>query len=314
MRPTFSAVITLLLSIILVGIPLTFFIISIVGQASDAYTTLSDNLDEFMGAGYLNWTLLDRVNTWFTEHFNGQQFSSNDILSTASNFVGTISSFLIVNVGNILKHISVFALHAIVFLLATFYFIRDGEKIVGYLRSLLPLSSEYCDELFGKMYDLMHSIIFGIFGAAVVQGFLAGAAFYFAGISNAAFWGTIAAIMSPIPYIGTATVWVPIAIYLFSTGHFVAGLFVSIWCLVIVGLSDNVAKPYIIGSTTSLHPFAVMVVILGGAFAFGFAGLVFGPFILTITLAFLHIYQLEYKDVLLLPKKAKEPVRAKKKK
>ena len=65
-----------------------------------------------------------------------------------------------------------------------------------------------------------------------------------------------------------------------------------------MGMADNVIKPYLIGSTSALHPMAVLLVLLGGTFAFGVKGLILGPFVLTLTLAFLHIYQLEYKSVL----------------
>ena len=65
-----------------------------------------------------------------------------------------------------------------------------------------------------------------------------------------------------------------------------------------MGLSDNIVKPYLIGGANAIHPLLVLLVILGGVFVFGLKGVVFGPFLLTLTLPFLHIYQLEYKAVL----------------
>ena len=111
-------------------------------------------------------------------------------------------------------------------------------------------------------------------------------------------WGSIAALFSPIPYIGTTVVWIPIVIFLLITKHWIAALFLTIWSMFVVGTVDNFVKPYLIGSSTALHPLAVLLVILGGAFAFGLKGLIFGPFILTLTLAFLHIYRLEFEKEL----------------
>ncbi|MBU0727049.1 AI-2E family transporter, partial [Patescibacteria group bacterium] len=108
----------------------------------------------------------------------------------------------------------------------------------------------------------------------------------------------IAALFSPVPYIGTALVWIPAVGALLIGGHWIAALFLTIWSIIIVGLADNIIKPYVIGSTSALHPLAVLLVLLGGAFVFGVKGLLFGPFVLTLTLAFLHIYQLEYKGIL----------------
>lgn len=68
--------------------------------------------------------------------------------------------------------------------------------------------------------------------------------------------------------------------------------------VLVVGFSDNLIKPYLIGSAATLHPLAVLLVLLGGAFMFGVKGFILGPFVLTLTLAFLHIYSLEYKSVL----------------
>jgi len=227
--------------------------------------------------------------------------STEDLMSTVGDFIGTISSFLLENTTNLFKHLTVIVLHIVIFLVSLFYFIRDGEKLVDYANGLLPLSKKYRKELSEKLYNLMHGIIFGIFGAAIVQGLLVGIGLSLAGVENALFWGAIASLLSIVPYVGVALVWVPFAIGFFVSSQFMTGLFFSIWCVVFVSNIDNFIKPYLIGSKSHLHPFAVLVVMLGGTLAFGVRGLLFGPFILTITLAFLHIYKLEYKKVLSSP-------------
>jgi predicted PurR-regulated permease PerM len=141
-------------------------------------------------------------------------------------------------------------------------------------------------------------IIYGFFGAAVAQGLLAGLGFYLAGISNAAFWGTMMAFFSPIPYIGTSLIWIPAVIILLVQKQFLAALFLFLWSAAIVGMADNIVKPYVIGRTTSVHPLAMLLVLLGGVIGFGLKGLILGPFLLTLLIGFLHIYRLEYKKVL----------------
>jgi predicted PurR-regulated permease PerM len=163
---------------------------------------------------------------------------------------------------------------------------------------MLPISEKYRSELLKKLSRLSYGIIYGIFGASLIQGFLLGIGFYILGIDNAAFWGAIAALLSPIPYIGSSIIWLPVVISLLLSGHWISSLFLLIWGSLIVGLADNIVKPYLIGSSTALHPLAVLVTLLGGAFVFGIKGIIFGPFVLTLTLAFLHIYSLEYESVL----------------
>jgi predicted PurR-regulated permease PerM len=221
-----------------------------------------------------------------------------EVMATAKDFVTSIGSFILGNATGILKNLTVLFFHAIVFLFAMFYFLRDGEQFIAYLNSLLPMSEKYRSELFKKLSHLSYGIIYGLFGAAIAQGLMSGLGFYIVGINNAAFWGSIAALFSVVPYIGTAIIWVPVSIYLLVTGHWVAALFLTVWSIVIVGTADNMVKPYLIGSSATLHPFAVLLVIFGSTFAFGLKGLIFGPFILTLTLAFLHIYKLEFSNAL----------------
>jgi len=299
-----AAFLVMLLIVVLVVIPFTFFMFAMVGQAADAYASISSVINEMINSDKEFLSFLERYPTihgWVEHLVAYNPVSTQDLVSAVGDFVGSISSFLLENTTNLLKNLTVIVLNIVVFLMALFYFIRDGEKLVDYANGLLPLSKKYRKELSLKLYNLMHAIIFGIFGAALAQGLLVGVGLALVGVENAVFWGAIAALLSPVPYVGAALVWVPFAIGFFISSQLAAGIFFVIWCLLLVSNIDNFIKPYLIGSKSHLHPFAILVVMLGGALAFGVRGLLFGPFILTITLAFLHIYKLEYKKVLSSP-------------
>ncbi len=305
---TISALLSLVLVAVLLIGPFTIFLFFLADQASDAYSVISSKITElteqdihlipsFLQKGFLE--------SWINKISAYVPISASDVISAARDFVGEISSILLGQTTNILKNLSIFILNIIVFLMAIFYFLRDGDKLIAYVNSLMPLSEKYRKELFKKLSHLSYGIIYGIFGAAIVQGILVGFAFYAVGINNAAFWGSVAALLSPIPYIGTSVVWFPVVIALAVGGNWIGALFLLIWGVLIVGFADNIVKPYLIGSSTALHPLAVLLVLLGGAFAFGLKGLLLGPFVLTLTLAFLHIYSLEYKSI--LKTKSKKP-------
>jgi predicted PurR-regulated permease PerM len=296
---TFSALLSLILVAVVILGPFILFFFFIAGQATDAVANFSDKISSLpkfdMIPGMLKNGLVDQ---WIAKLGHYVPISTDQVMSTAKDFVTTISSFILSNATGILKNLSILFFHMIVFLFAMFYFLKDGEKFVAYLNSLLPMSEKYRKELFSKLSHLSYGIIYGLFGAAIAQGLMAGIGFWIVGINNAAFWGSIAALFSVIPYIGTAVVWIPVVIYLLYTQHWIAALFLFAWSMVIVGTVDNMVKPYLIGSSATLHPFAVLIVIFGSTFAFGLKGLIFGPFILTLTLAFLHIYELEYTKAL----------------
>jgi predicted PurR-regulated permease PerM len=297
-----SAFISLILVAIIILLPFALFVFFIAGEAAEAYVSISDKINTLVAGKDV--TTLPKIIQLLPFSEKIQSFigstpiSTSDILKTAGDFVGNISSFLLGQTTSILKHLSAILIHIIVFLITMFYLLRDGDKLVDYLYSLIPLSRDHRRELFNKLHKLSYGIIYGIFGAAIIQGFLVGIGFSIAGISNAAFWGAIAALFSPLPYIGTTIVILPAIIALLVGGHWITALFLLIWGIFVVGLADNFIKPFLIGSRTALHPLAVLVVLIGGAFAFGIKGLLFGPFVLTLALSFLHIYKLEYKKVL----------------
>ncbi len=301
---TFAAFISMLLVLVLIIVPLIFFFISLVNQASDAYILIKTEINDMDINNYKDLPVVKNypmLQGWIEQVITNDLIPPEEVFSAVRDSVGTISSFLIAQTTNIVKNISVFILHMLVFLLALFYFIRDGDKTISYLKSIIPLPEKYRNELFQKMNALMQSIVYGIFGAAIAQGILLAIALKIVGFSNVVFWGALGAVFSPIPYIGISLIWVPFVIVLFVSQKYIAGVFLLVFCLGVVSLADNIIKPYIIGSTSALHPLAVLLVMLGGAFAFGFQGIVFGPLVLKLTLTFLHIYKLEFGENLAPP-------------
>ena len=297
-----AAFVSMILIVVIILLPFTLFGFFVAEQASDAYTAVSDRINDIVEGGDVSSPSRALSMLPFHDQIEGAleylPFSTEDILKTAGDLVGTISSFLLSKSTGILKGLSLFLVHMIVFLMSLFFLLKEGDRLVLYIRSLLPLSKKYRQELFSKLSNLSYGIIYGIFGAAILQGLLLGIGFRVAGIGSAAFWGSIAALFSPVPYIGTAIVWVPAVIAIALGGNYVTALVLGAWCALIVGTADNIIKPFLIGSSTKLNPMALLLVLLGGTFVFGVKGLIFGPFILTLTLSFLHIYQLEYKEVL----------------
>ena len=297
-----AAAISMILIIVIILLPFTLFGFLAAEQATDAYHAVSNRIELIVAngdvknpSGILNMLPFGTKIHAALDHL---PISTEDLLKTAGDLVGTISSFILSRTTNILKSLSVLAIHLIVFLMSLFFLLREGDKLVLFIRSLLPLSKKYRIELFKKLAHVSYGIIYGIFGAAILQGFLVGIGFHFAGINNPAFWGFIAALFSPVPYVGTMVIWLPaVVVIAFSGQYLVAGLLLA-WSALIVGTADNFIKPFLIGSSAKLNPMALLLVLLGGTFVFGLRGLIFGPWILTLTLAFLHIYQLEYKYVL----------------
>jgi predicted PurR-regulated permease PerM len=63
-----------------------------------------------------------------------------------------------------------------------------------------------------------------------------------------------------------------------------------------VGLVDNFLGPKLVGSGTRLHPFLILLSILGGIAFFGPLGFLLGPLVLSLLFALLEIYSTILKE------------------
>ena len=103
-------------------------------------------------------------------------------------------------------------------------------------------------------------------------------------------------VLSLVPGVGTALVWIPACIYLYLNGQVVACVSVAIWCAAIVGSADNLLKPILIGKDTGLGELMIFISTLGGLMLFGLPGVIFGPIIGLLFVTMWDIYGIHFKD------------------
>jgi predicted PurR-regulated permease PerM len=132
----------------------------------------------------------------------------------------------------------------------------------------------------------------------IIQGGLAGFALYLAGIQGAVFWGAIMAVLSIIPGVGAALIWVPAVIYLLVTGQVWQGVALAVWCAVVVGTADNVLRPRMVGKDAQMPDLLVLLSTLGGLAWFGIVGIILGPMLATVFIAVWSIYREAFAEQL----------------
>lgn len=299
-KRTIASIISFILILGIVLAPITWFASYITDQAIDIYSYVETHVSD----AFLNVHLIpDKIGHSFIGKYidEASEFAPvkiEDVIGFATSIVKNVSQFLVNQTTSFAKSLSVLAFHLFVLLLSTFFFLRDGDKVIHEFKELIPVAPKYRQIIFNKLGAMSRGILYGIFGAAMAQGLLGGIGFALAGINNAAFWGTIMAFFAIVPYVGSTIIWVPAAIILFVTGHWVAGVFLVLWGLFVVGTIDNFIKPIVIGESAQIHPLLSFLTILGGIFTMGLPGLIIAPYLLSLALTFLHIYKLEYKQVL----------------
>ena len=106
------------------------------------------------------------------------------------------------------------------------------------------------------------------------------------------------AVMSIIPALGTAIVWIPGVIYLLAIGDTFAAIGLAIWCGAIVGTADNVLRPALVGKDTKMSDLMVLLGTLGGIVLFGIVGVIIGPIIAALFVTIWDIYGVAFKDIL----------------
>src|SRR5690606_6763864 len=114
------------------------------------------------------------------------------------------------------------------------------------------------------------------------------------GLPEALAWAALMAffsiLFSLVPILGTGLVWVPVAVWLFVQGRWIAGLFILGWGLFVLGSVDNVIRPPITRATGSLHPLLVLLTVFGGLSFFGPIGAILGPLVGAVAAAFLRVW------------------------
>jgi predicted PurR-regulated permease PerM len=191
-----------------------------------------------------------------------------------------------------------FLLNLFVMVYAMFFFLKDGEKILEKIFYYLPLNDEDEELMLQRFTSITRATVKGTLVIGIIQGALAGFAFWIAGIDGAAFWGTIMAILSIVPGIGAALIWVPAVIYLIVTGELVAGLLLFAWCATVVGTIDNILRPILVGKDAKMPDLLILVGTLGGLFLFGPIGFIVGPIVCGLFLTVWEIYGATFKDIL----------------
>jgi predicted PurR-regulated permease PerM len=180
---------------------------------------------------------------------------------------------------------SLFNFAIMLFLL--FFFLRDGDVMLGRARMLIPLDEVRKERLFHQLSNVTRAIVFGTSMTALLQGLLIGIGFAIAVLPSPVVFGVLAALLSMLPIGGSAFVWVPAAIWLFVDGRWGYGIFMLAWGLMLGGL-DNVLRPVLISGRAKISALAVFVGVLGGIAAFGAIGIIAGPVVLSLVLALIE--------------------------
>jgi predicted PurR-regulated permease PerM len=303
-RETLASATTLLLVLVAIVVPLIGFFGIVVSQAVEVTDIVAPWLERQIQSSAGGTRPLPE---WvpFAEHIEPYRAQITAKLATFANKAG---GFVLGSLSKVTQVTAVFLINLFVMLYAMFFFLIKGPAIVRLVLGYLPLSDADKNNILDVGLSVSKATMKGTLVIGIVQGALGGLGLAVAGIPGAAFWGTIMVVLSIIPGIGTALIWVPAVIYLLISGATTAGIGLAIWSAGVVGTVDNVLRPRLVGKDTSMPDLLILVSTLGGLSLFGALGLVVGPVIAALFLAAWTIFGQVFEDVLSEPEPEAEPV------
>jgi predicted PurR-regulated permease PerM len=191
-----------------------------------------------------------------------------------------------------------FFLQAFVLLYALYFFLVDGPETLRGIVRYLPLDPRQKEELLGRFVSVTRATLRGSLLIGLIQGSLAGLAFWVAGVPGPAFWGTVMVVLSILPAIGSAIIWVPAVIYLLLAGEVGSAFALLAWCAIVVSTVDNFLRPRLIGRDARMSDLMVLLSTLGGIVLFGAVGFIVGPIVAALFVTVWHIYGEAFRDML----------------
>jgi predicted PurR-regulated permease PerM len=273
-------------------IPALILVVLLVQQANVVVEKLQSGEAQAMvqridTARYLNW--IKRI----APNFDPETLSPQRMLLPA---VRQVPGWVARHGGAVVAGFAEAVLGFALMLLSMYFFYVEGESILVQLSILSPLPKRYDDEFRARFKDVIEATFRGQLFTGIAQGLMTGIGLAIAGVPGAGFWGAVAALLSLIPMVGAAAVWVPAAIYLIisaSMGQspWWQAIFLIIWGLLPVSLIDNVVRPWAMAGKAQLPAIPLLFAVLGGLQAFGFVGLVIGPLVFSLLMSIIEIYK-----------------------
>jgi predicted PurR-regulated permease PerM len=295
-RASLGAAITLLVLFILAIGPISGFLGIVVQQALRISDQAIPWLQQHFGAASSF-----NAHDWLVQRFPALAEyvpSQEQLLENVGAAAKSAGGFLVTVMSRMTATTAAFVLNLFVTLYAMFFFFRDGPKILERIFYYLPLSDEDEELMLARFTSITRATIKGTVIIGIIQGALAGIAFWIAGIDGAAFWGTIMALLSILPGIGAALVWVPAVIILFFNGQYLTATLLMAWCAAVVGTIDNILRPALVGKDAKMSDLLIMIGTIGGLFLFGPIGFIVGPIVCGLFLTIWEIYGATFRDVL----------------
>ena len=292
-RSALAAVATLVVLLALVIAPLFAVLGAGANEALRVTETIRPRLERLVEQpGEFNRWLRALPGYHYIEPYRAQ------ILIKAGELLGSTSAFIFAALSATTRATAVFIFHFVILLYTMFFFLTDGPRLLNGVLAYLPLSDADEQRMLDKFVSVTRATLKGTILIGTVQGLLGGLAFWAAGIDGAIFWGTVMTVLSIIPGVGGALIWLPASILLITSGEVWRGIALAAFCALVVGSIDNLLRPLLVGRDTQMHELLIFFSTLGGLLMFGVMGFIVGPILAALFVTVWEMFAMAYRSSL----------------
>lgn len=293
-KPNLAATATLILVLLIVVLPLTLLTLSLAREGAHVYEKIQSG-DVDIGGQFQK--IFDSMPGWVTDWLNRFGLTSfSDLKVKLAEGISKASKVVVLQAINVGQSTFTFLLNLFVMLYMLFFLFRDGDSLLREIRRAMPLRPETTDALIDRFDIVVRATVKGNMIVALIQGGLGGVIFWILGIQGPVLWGAIMALLSLLPAVGPALIWLPVAIYLIATGGVARGIILIVFGAFVIGLIDNLVRPMLVGKDTKMPDYLILVSTLGGIAVFGINGFVIGPLIAAMFISAWEIYTASRRD------------------
>lgn len=224
--------------------------------------------------------------------------SAEQVKSTIDNAFEYIQPKLLSFGGGSVAFIVKLLVGITILLVSLYFFLVDGPGMIRSLMELSPLDDRYEAELLAEFDQTSRAIVLATILSAVAQGLTAGLAYFFLGAPSAFLLTALTMVCALIPFVGTAIVWVPVALFMaIYQDRVPQAIGLAAYAVLIVGTIDNLIKMLILHGQRQLHPLLALLSVLGGIQALGPIGILIGPLAVTLLQTTLSIFRRELTEL-----------------
>jgi predicted PurR-regulated permease PerM len=214
-------------------------------------------------------------NAWLAERFSQEQLSR--MRQAASNVLLNAAQALYRRTTHFVADLLSFLIGLVILVLALYYFLADHRTILSETSRLSPLDDEDDQQLQDSFVRVCRGVLLGNVLAALLQAVLNGLGFFIAGVEGVWILAVCTFVMSFIPFLGAASVWIFVVIVLLFEERFLAAGLLAVYGTVVVSSVDNFIRAYAIHDRSSIHPLVALISILGAIQLVGLWGIIIGP-------------------------------------